>query len=36
MMAKEFESLLVNHIVTLDNLNSELGRDQVIDIYGEI
>ena len=32
MMAKEFESLLVDHIVTMDNLNFALGRYQVMDI----
>ena len=29
VMAKEFESLLVDHIVTLDNLNFALGRDKL-------
>ena len=36
MMAKELESLLVDHIVTMDNLNFALGRDQVMDIGREI
>ena len=36
VMTKEFESLLVDHIVTLDNLNFALGRDQVMDIGRDI
>ena len=36
MMAREFEALLTDHIVTMDNLNFALGRDQVMDIGQEI
>ena len=32
MVAKEFETLLVDNVVTLDNLNFAPGRDQVMDI----
>ena len=36
MTAREFEALLTDHIVTMDNLNFALGRDQVMDIGQEI